>query len=136
MALGTEIGLGLRDILLDGNSPPIFGQCRLWPNGLMDYDATWYEGRTGPRRLCVRCGPSYPQKKRAHPTQFLAYVYCGQTAGWMNTPHGTEVDLDPGHTVLDGVPAPAKGNGSHPLFSARLLCPWSPISAITYDDMM
>jgi len=35
-------------------------------------------------------------------TQFLAYVYCGQTAGWMKTPLGTEVDLGPGHIVLDG----------------------------------
>jgi len=31
----------------------------------------------------------------AHP-QFLVHVYCGQTAGWMNTPLGTEVDLGPG----------------------------------------
>ena len=35
-------------------------------------------------------------------TQFLAHVYCGQTAGWMKTPLGTEVDLGPGHIVLDG----------------------------------
>jgi len=39
----------------------------------------------------------------------LAHVYCGQTAGWMKTPLGTEVHLGPGHIVLDGVPAPAKG---------------------------
>jgi len=31
-------------------------------------------------------------------------------AGWMKTPLGTEVDLDPGHIVLDMDPAPpAKG---------------------------
>ena len=30
-------------------------------------------------------------------------------AGWMKTPLGTEVDLGPGHIVLDGVPAPVKG---------------------------
>jgi len=35
----------------------------------------------------------------------LAHVYCGQTAGWMKTPLGTEVDLGPGHIVLDGVQA-------------------------------
>jgi len=46
-----------------------------------------------------------PPEKRAHPTQFLAHVYCGQTAGWMKTPLGMEVDLDPGHIVLHGVPA-------------------------------
>jgi len=39
----------------------------------------------------------------------LAHVYCGQMAGWMKTPLGTEVDLGPGYIVPDGVPAPAKG---------------------------
>ena len=34
-------------------------------------------------------------------------VYCGQKAGWMKTPLGTEVDLGPGHTVLDEDPAPS-----------------------------
>jgi len=73
----------------------------------MHQDATWYGGRPQPRRLCVRWGASYPfpPEKRAHPTQFLAHVYCGQTAGWMKTPLGMEVDLDPGHIVLDGVSA-------------------------------
>jgi len=37
-------------------------------------------------------------------SQFLAHVYCGQTAGWMKTPLGTKVDLGSGHIVLDGVP--------------------------------
>jgi len=47
-----------------------------------------------------------PEKKSTStPTQFLSHVYCGQTAGWMKTPIGTEVDLGPGHIVLDGVPA-------------------------------
>jgi len=45
-----------------------------------------------------------PEKRHTHPTQFLAHVYCGQTAGWMKTPFGTEVDIGPGHIVLDGVP--------------------------------
>jgi len=77
----------------------------------MDHGATWYGGRPQPTRHCVRHGPSYPQKKgRTHPTQFLAHVYCGQVAGWMKTPLGTEVDRGSGHIVLDGgVPAPAKG---------------------------
>ena len=62
-------------------------------------------------------------------TQFLAHVYCGQMAGWMKTPLGTEVDLGPGHIVLDGVPAPAKGAQQRPLFGPCLLWPRSPISA-------
>ena len=37
-------------------------------------------------------------------------------AGWMKTPLGTEVDLGPGHIVLDGVPALAKGAQQPPSF--------------------
>jgi len=43
-------------------------------------------------------GTQLPPEKLAHPpTQFLAHVYCGQTAGWMKTPLGTEVDLGTGY---------------------------------------
>ena len=49
-------------------------------------------------------------------TQFLAHIYCGQMAGWMKTPLGTEVDLDRGHIVLDGVPDPAKEAQQPPYF--------------------
>ena len=91
MSLGTEVGLGLRDIVFDVE-------------------------------------PATPEK-RAHPTQFLAHVYCGQMAGWMTTPLGTEVDLGPGHIVLEGVPARGKGAQHSPLFGPCLLWPRSPISA-------
>ena len=56
-------------------------------------------------------GTQLPPEQRAHPVTHhqhavLAHIYCGQTsAGWMKTPFGTEVDLGPGHIVLDGVPA-------------------------------
>ena len=93
MPLGTEVGLGLRDIAFDV------------------YLAT-------------------PRKKgHAHPTQFLAHVYRGRMAGWMKTPLGTEVDLGPGHIVLDWVPAPAKGAQQPPFFGSCLLWPRSLISA-------
>jgi len=45
MPLGTEVGLGPDDIVLDGDPDslpkgaqpaPIIGQCPLWPNGWMD----------------------------------------------------------------------------------------------------
>ena len=55
-------------------------------------------------------------------TQFLAHVYCGQTAGWMKTPLGTEVDLSPGHIVLDWVPALRETVTAAPIFSARVYC--------------
>jgi len=58
-----------------------------------------------------------PEIGHTHPTQFLAHVYCGQMAGWMNTPLGTEVDLGTGHTVLDVVPAVPERGTSAPTMS-------------------
>jgi len=65
-------------------------------------------------------------------TQFLAHVYCGQVTGWMKTPLCTEVDLGPGHIVLDWVPALRETGTAAPhlyLFGPCLLWPRSPISA-------
>jgi len=69
-------------------------------------------------------GIQLPRKKAQSPTQFLAHVglYCGQTAGWMKTPLGTEVDLGPGYIVLDGDPAAPRKGHSSPLFSAHVYC--------------
>jgi len=116
MPLGTEIGLGPGDNVLDaeplphpqkGHSPPIFGQCLLWPNGCMDQDATWYAGMPLPRRYCVRWGTSSPKKGTQPP--ILAHVYCGQTAGCIRIPLGTEVGIGPGDIVLDVDQLPLKG---------------------------
>ena len=72
MKLGTQVGLGPCHIVLDGDSAPpppkgagapIFGPYLLRPNGCRDQDATWYGGRTQPRRLYVRWEPS-PSTKR------------------------------------------------------------------------
>ena len=49
----------------------------------------------GPGDIVFNGDPATPRKKAHTPTQFLAHVYCGQTAGWMKTPLGTEVDLGP-----------------------------------------
>jgi len=43
------------------------------------------------------------------PSPKRGYVYCGQTAGRINMPFGTEIDLGRGHIVLDGDPAPGRG---------------------------
>jgi len=42
--------------------------------------------------------------------------YCGQTAGWMKTPLGTEVDLGAGHIVLDVFPALCERGTAPPSF--------------------
>ena len=44
----------------------------LWPNGLMDQDATWYGGRPRPRRHCIRWASSSPRK--GYNTQLLRWA--------------------------------------------------------------
>jgi len=99
----------------------------LWPNDWMDQHVTWCGGRPSPWPHCVFVlhGDLAPPKGHNSP-QFSTHVYCGQTAGWIKMPLGTEVDLGPGHIVLGGDPAPpdGKGHSSPQLFSAclSLLC--------------
>jgi len=53
---------------------------------------------------------------------FSADVCCGHMAAWIKMTLGTEVDLGPGHIVLDGDPAsPRKGHCTAP-FSAHVHC--------------
>jgi len=122
MPLGMEVGLGPDHIVLDGDpaplpqkgaQPPSFGPCLLWLNGWMDQDGTSYGGRSRPRPHCARWAPGSHQKG-AEP-QFSAHVCCGQTAGWIKIPLGTEVGLGPGHIELHGDPAPPK-RGTAPNF--------------------
>ena len=72
-----------------------------------------------------------PPEKKGTPTatQFLAYVYYGQTAGWMKTPLRTEVPRPRPRCVRRGPSSPRKGHSSPlPLFGPCLLWPRSPIS--------
>jgi len=93
-------------------------------NGLVDKDATWYGGRPRPKRHCVRWGPSSPSPKRRQCPPFSAHVYCGQTAVWIKMLLGMNVDLGPGHIVLDGNPAPLPRKGDiSPSFGPCLLWP-------------
>jgi len=130
MPLGTKVGLGPGDIVLDGDPAPpspkggrapslIFGPCLLWPNGWMDQGGTWHGGGPWCRPHCARWGHSCPPPKRDR-APILAHVYCGQTAGW--TPLGKEVDLGPGHFVLDRFPAIGERSTAAPLFSAHAYC--------------
>ena len=70
------------------------------------------------RDILFDVDPATPEKKgHTHPTQALARVYYGQTAGWMKTPLGTEIDLlGPGHIVLDGGPSSRERGTAAPLF--------------------
>jgi len=77
--LGMKVSLGPGDFVLDGDpAPPLRMEVGLGPGD------------------CVRWGPSSPRKKGTAPTQFLANVYCGQMAGWIKMPLGTQINLGPG----------------------------------------
>ena len=57
-----------------------------------------------------------PQKGSGAP-QFLAHIYCSQTAGWIKMELCMEVYLCPGDIVVDGDPAPPpKKRGTAPDF--------------------
>jgi len=73
----------------------------------MHQNTTLYRGRPHSRRHYVRWGPSSPQKT-GHSPQYLAHVYCGQTAGWIKMPVSSTF--------------PQKG-GTVPIFGPCLLWP-------------
>jgi len=71
----------------------------------MHQDGIGNEVGLGPCHI-VLYGDPVPSPKRGHSPQFLAHVYCGQTAQWITMPLDTEVRLGPGDIVLNGDPAP------------------------------
>ena len=92
----------------------------LWPNGWMDKDATWYDGRPRPRN--IDADPTPPAFGHTPPKKRLAHVCCGQN-GWM----------DQGATWCEGIPwprphcvtllhPPPKRDTASPIFRPRLLC--------------
>ena len=123
MPLGREVDVGPGDIVLDGDPPPpkkkghgrhivlggvpkrhipipIFGPCLLLPNGLVDRDATWYEDSPRPGDIVLDGNRALPTKRGTSAFHFAVHVYCGQTAGWIRIPLGTEVGLGPDDIVL------------------------------------
>ena len=60
MPLGTDVGLGPGDIVLDGEpapprkrgTPPVFRPCLLWPNGCMHQDMRLWNQLPTELKLC------------------------------------------------------------------------------------
>jgi len=75
----------------------------------------------------VRWGPAPPKMHSA--LQFSAHIHCGQTAGWIKMPLGTEVGCCPGDFVLDGVQLSPKREWSPNFRSMSIVAKRSPISA-------
>jgi len=71
----------------------------------------------------IRLPCSFP--KRGHRSLTFRSMYCGQTAGWIKMPPGTEVGLSPEHIVFNGDPAPQKKKGAQqpPIFGPCLFWP-------------
>jgi len=88
MKFSVEVGLGPSHIVLDGDpgplpkkghsSPPLLAHDYCGQTARWIQDATWYEGRPGPRPHCVRWGSSFPPLKRGTVPQFSSLVYCDQ----------------------------------------------------------
>jgi len=76
MKFSVEVGLGPSHIVLDGDpgplpkkghsSPPLLAHDYCGQTSRWIQDATWYEGRPGPRPHCVRWGSSFPPPEKGH----------------------------------------------------------------------
>jgi len=113
MPLGTEVVIGPGNIVLvgersppqktRGQQPPTFGPC-IVAKRLDRSKRHLVRSRPRPRPHCVRrrlSSPPPPPKKKGHSPQFSSHVCCGQMAGLVKMPLGTEVGIGPGHIVLD-----------------------------------
>jgi len=83
----------------------------------------------GPGEFVYDGDPARPRKKgHTHPHPMFGPCLLWLN-GWMDEDATrTEVDLGPGHIVLDGVPAPRVRGTTAPFFGRYLLWPRSPIS--------
>ena len=71
----------------------------------------------GPGHIVLDGDPAPLPKTDAEPPRFLAHVYCGQTAEWIEMPLGADVGLGPGDIMLDGDPvSPKRDTAPSPAF--------------------
>jgi len=68
----------------------------------------------------VRWKPRSPKKRGTAAPTSRPHVYCGQTAGWIKVPFGTQVGLGPRHIVIDGDAAPTERGTAGPHLSAHV----------------
>jgi len=134
MKLGTLVGLGPADFVLDGNPglpslkggaalSPIFGPCPLWQNGWMDQGGTWHGDGPWSRTHCARASQLSSQKGGEAPSPifspfvFWPYLVRPNMAGWMKISLDMEVGISPGNFVLHGDPAHPvqKGHSFRPM---------------------
>jgi len=85
----------------------------------MDQDGTWHGGGPRSRPHCARWGLSSPPQIRGHSPQYTHISIVVKLLDASRCQVGMNVDLGPGHTVLDGtqLPSPKRGTAP-PQFSA------------------
>ena len=111
----------------DGGQSPNFWPVSVaakWPQGSR---SAWHGGRTRPSPddfvLDGDMAPS-PKGGTAPFPQFSAYLYCGQTAGYIKMPLGMEVASAQGTLCSVGTQLPLPKRGAEPpIFSPCLLWP-------------
>ena len=122
--LGTEVGLGSDDIVVDGVPGKPF-QKRVWsplPNFWhMSIVAKWLQWIKMVQPTLCQMGTQLPSPKRRRSPKFLADFYCRQTAAFIKMPLSMEVSLSPGDFVLDGDPAPSP-KGHSPSIFGHICC--------------
>ena len=104
MPLGTKVGLGQGDIVLDGDpTPPKRGHSvQFSAHVRCGQTAGWIkvplgmEVGFGPADFVLDGDPApLPKRGQSPLPNFRPLIYCGQTAGWIKMPLGTEVGLGP-----------------------------------------
>jgi len=97
----------------------------LWTNGWMDEAGTSHGGRPRPTRHCVRCEPSYPQKKGMHTLPYPIFGPCLLWPdGWMDEDaawYGSRPRPRP-HCTRRGPSSRKRGTAAPPLFLAHVYC--------------
>jgi len=73
----------------------------------------------GPGDFVLDRDPLTLPKKGGGAPKFSAYVYCGQSAGWIKIVAGMEEGLSPCDFMLDGDPAPSPKRQQSPLSNFR-----------------
>jgi len=129
--LGTKVGLSPGDSMLDGDPAPLRTKS---VEPTPEFSAHFYCGQTagcikmplgmevglGLRNNVFDVDPATQKKGHTHPHPILGPCLLWPN-GWMDEDAATEVDLGPGHIVLDGVPAPAKWAQQPPIFGPATL---------------
>jgi len=114
MKLGTEVGLGAGDIVLDRDPAPLTKKDtapNFWPMPIATkrLDVSGYQlyrGRPRPRDIVFDGDTALPPKGAQLPSPIFGPCLLWPN-GWMHqAPLSTEVGLDPGDTVLDGDSGP------------------------------